>query len=69
MNPTAHPLTVAAELSWKQESLGHANLAGHHREPGRARHGWHLPRALRRTNRRGSAPRPTPRPTHRPRPV
>jgi hypothetical protein len=65
MNLTAHPLTVAAELSWKQESLGHANLAGrrraHEQSRGQSRHGWHLPSALRRPAR--------PRPTHRPRPA
>jgi hypothetical protein len=61
MNLTAHPLTVAAELAWKQESLGRANLAGqpHVRRPRRP--GWHLPGTRRGTVR--------PRPQHRPRPV
>ena len=29
MSLTAHPFIVAAELSWKQECLGRANLGGH----------------------------------------
>jgi hypothetical protein len=61
MNLTANPLTVAAELSWKQESLSHANLAGHRHHRHERGSGWHLPRALRRTAK--------PRPIHRPRPV
>ena len=31
MNLTAHPLTVAAELSWKRESLSGATLRPHRR--------------------------------------
>ncbi|MDR6865066.1 hypothetical protein [Phycicoccus sp. 3266] len=59
MNLTAHPLTVAAELAWKQESLGHANAA-RPRTPGRrSSAGWQLP-WRRRPGRRPA--RPTPRP-------
>ena len=61
MNLIAHPLTVAAELSWKQQSLGHANLAGRRQDRIDRGQGWHLPRPLRRPAR--------PRPVHRPRPV
>ena len=44
MNLTAHPLTVAAELAWKQESLGRANLHPQRRN----RRRWHWPRRTRR---------------------
>jgi hypothetical protein len=61
MNLTAHPFVVAAELAWKQESLGRANLgdASHHRR--HRRHGWHP-----WGTQRGTA---GPRPQHRPRPA
>jgi hypothetical protein len=68
MNLTAHPLTVAAELAWKRESLSHANLAGES-QPSEPRR-WRLPRLprwrpatgqpRRRPRRRTS--RSTPRP-------
>ena len=60
MSLTAHPFIVAAELSWKQESLGRANLGGHshHRRP-RGR-GWHLPGALHGTASRRFPQRPRP---------
>ena len=61
MNLTAHPLVVAAELAWKQESLGHANLAGQLPRQHGTGGGWHLPRALNRPA--------GPRPQHRPRPA
>lgn len=32
MNLTAHPLTVAAELSWKRESLSGSSLRPHRRQ-------------------------------------
>jgi hypothetical protein len=44
MNLTAHPLVVAAELAWKQESLGRANV---HPQRG-ARRRWPWPRRPRR---------------------
>jgi hypothetical protein len=44
MNLTAHPLVVAAELAWKQESLGRANV---HPQRG-ARRRWQWPRRPRR---------------------
>ncbi|KRE52778.1 hypothetical protein [Phycicoccus sp. Soil748] len=63
MNLTAHPLTVLAELQWKQESLGGANLAttasAHTRHATRGSHPW------RRLVVRLSARRPR----HTPRPV
>jgi hypothetical protein len=61
MNLIAHPLTVAAELSWKQDFLGRANLAGQAARAGDTEHRWHLPRGRRRPAR--------PRPTYRPRPA
>ena len=56
MNLTAHPLTVAAELAWKQESLGRANVR---RQP-RGRSRWHWSRRPRRDA--GPVQRHTPRP-------
>jgi hypothetical protein len=38
MNLTAHPLVVAAELAWKQESLGRANV--HPERTGSRRWRW-----------------------------
>jgi hypothetical protein len=56
MNLTAHPLVVAAELAWKQESYGRANLAPRH--PWRRRLQWpHRPR-----RQRVPVQRHTPRP-------
>jgi hypothetical protein len=57
MNVTAHPLVVAAELAWKQESLGRANLHPQ-RSAGRR---WRWPRPTRR--------HPVPVQRHTPRPV
>ncbi|MFC8500861.1 hypothetical protein ACFUC1_00775 [Pedococcus sp. NPDC057267] len=59
MNLTAHPLTIAAELAWKQESLGHANVARPRTPRRRPSARWHLP--WRRRPGHGSA-HPTPRP-------
>lgn len=59
MNLNAHPLTVAAELAWKQESLGHANAARRRTPRRRPSLEWHLP--WRRRPGRGPARR-TPRP-------
>ena len=59
MNLTAHPLTVAAELAWKQESLGHANAARPRDRRRRTSVGWQLP--WRRRPGRGPVRR-TPRP-------
>ena len=63
MNLTAHPYTVLAELQWKQESLGGANLATTASERRRhatagGSHPWHR-FVVRLTTRR---PRHTPRP-------
>jgi len=48
MNLHAHPYTWAAELAWKQASLGHANRTGtrppRHTRPRRS---WRLPRPRR----------------------
>ena len=38
MNLTAHPLTVAAELAWRADHLGGANLRRRHRVPRRRLH-------------------------------
>jgi hypothetical protein len=60
MNLTAHPYLVAAEVAWKQESLGHSHGA-EHRRPRRRRAGWHLPGSLggaRRPRRQPQRPRP-----------
>ncbi len=60
MSLTAHPFIVAAELSWKQESLGHSNLGGRPR-PRRPRgRGWHLPGGLHGTAGRRFPQRPRP---------
>lgn len=58
MNLNAHPLTVAAELAWKQESLGGANAARRRGPRRRPTGGWHLP--WRRRPGRGPVG-PTPR--------
>ena len=57
MNLTAHPLTVAAELAWKQESLGRANVQ---RQPRPHRAGWNW--SLRTRRDAGPVQRHTPRP-------
>jgi hypothetical protein len=49
MNLTAHPYTWAAEMAWKQESLGSADRheTGRVRRARRPRRSWRLPRPRR----------------------
>jgi hypothetical protein len=67
MNLTAHPLSVAAELAWKGDLLGGANLATRHRVPRRRRRWPAWPARLGASGRptspgRDGTPRHTPRP-------
>jgi hypothetical protein len=59
MNLTTHPLAVAAELAWRADLLGGANLATQHRRPRRRLH-W--PQWPQRGPRPVGTPRHTPRP-------